>query len=70
LVNFDDLDNPQILRGKPRILKSTFRGKSIEISRLKKVRDDETVIIIKSIDYKNFSCRLDKKKKNIDVQIG
>ena len=68
-IKFDDLSNPQILRGKPQITKNTFRGKTVEISWLPQAQSDKTVITIKSVDNKNMSTRLKRKQRIIDIQI-
>jgi len=68
-VNFDDLDKPRILEGKPWIVKNAFRGKSIEINWSPRANGDSTIITVKSVDNRNFSCKLDRKVKTIDVQI-
>ncbi|MHA2296149.1 MAG: hypothetical protein ACXAEU_14130 [Candidatus Hodarchaeales archaeon] len=69
-IKFDELNTPQILRGKPQIMKNTFRGKTVEISWLPQPQSEKTVIIvIKSVDNKNFACKLKRKQKIIDIQI-
>ena len=55
---------PIYLRGKPNIVNNRFQGKSIELS-----WGTEGNIVLKSIENKNFICKLKKKQKIIDILI-
>lgn len=65
-VRFDDnfSHEPVYMRGKPSIVKNTFKGKSIEL-----IWSAEGIIILRSIENKNLICKLKRKQKVIDILI-
>ena len=65
-VRFDDnyVHEPIYMRGKPSIVKNTFKGKSIEL-----VWGQENKIVLRSIENKNLICKLKRKQKVIDILI-
>ena len=64
-VRFDDFNaEPIYMRGKPNIIKQTFKGKSIELS-----WGQDGIIILKSVENKNLICKLKRKQKIIDILI-
>ena len=65
-IRFDDnfSREPVFIRGKPNIIKNTFKGKSIEIS-----WGADGIINLKSVENKNLICKLKKKQKIIDILI-
>lgn len=66
-VRFDDnfIHEPVYMRGKPSIVKNTFKGKSIELT----WGLDGGVVILRSIENKNLICKLKRKQKVIDILI-
>lgn len=65
-VRFDDdyAHEPIYMRGKPSIVKNTFKGKSIEL-----VWGQDNMIVLRSIENKNLICKLKRKQKVIDILI-
>ena len=65
-VRFDDdyTHEPIYMRGKPSIVKNTFKGKSIEL-----VWGQDNMIVLRSIENKNLICKLKRKQKVIDILI-
>lgn len=66
-IYFDDnySKEPVYMRGKPNIIKNTFKGKSIELS----WGAQDGLINLKSIENKNLICKLKRKQKVIDILI-
>ncbi|MHA2295975.1 MAG: hypothetical protein ACXAEU_03440 [Candidatus Hodarchaeales archaeon] len=52
------------------LLLNSLRDKTVEIGCLKQAREEKTTITVRNVDNRIFSCNLDKKKRNIDVQIS
>lgn len=65
-IRFDDnfSKEPVYMRGKPNIVKNTFKGKSIELT-----WGADGMIILRSIEGKNLICKLKRKQKVIDILI-
>ncbi|OLS22987.1 MAG: hypothetical protein HeimC3_26840 [Candidatus Heimdallarchaeota archaeon LC_3] len=64
-VRFDDFEaEPVYMRGKPNIIKQTFKGKSVELS-----WGQDGIIVLKSVENKNLICKLKRKQKIIDILI-
>ena len=64
-VRFDDFEaEPVYMRGKPNIIKQTFKGKSVELQ-----WGQDGIIVLKSVENKNLICKLKRKQKIIDILI-
>ncbi|MHA2362452.1 MAG: hypothetical protein ACXAC7_00745 [Candidatus Hodarchaeales archaeon] len=65
-IRFDEdfSKEPIYMRGKPNIIKNTFKGKSIELA-----WGADGLINLKSVENKNLICKLKRKQKVIDILI-
>ncbi|MFW9995173.1 MAG: hypothetical protein ACFFD4_24260 [Candidatus Odinarchaeota archaeon] len=66
-IDHDDIKRPEIVKGEPRIVNNTFKGKTVEMRWMKRPGDSEPTITANTADSSSFTCKINQKRRKIDI---